>query len=106
MTSPFSLSSQNLFQVGFSVKRKQSKCLSLQAGESQEGHCSMILVMQEDDMPRSRRPGSMTLPHIIRPVEEITEEELENICSNSREKIYNRSLVRASESWLKMSHIS
>ena len=66
----------------------------------------MILVMQEDDMPRSRRPGSMTLPHIIRPVEEITEEELENICSNSREKIYNRSLVRASESWLKMSHIS
>uniref|UniRef100_A0A8D0JPH3 Cell division cycle associated 7 n=1 Tax=Sus scrofa TaxID=9823 RepID=A0A8D0JPH3_PIG len=48
--------------------------------------------LNEDDMPRSRRPGSMTLPHIIRPVEEITEEELENICSNSREKIYNRSL--------------
>ncbi|XP_063115376.1 cell division cycle-associated protein 7 isoform X4 [Cavia porcellus] len=46
----------------------------------------------DDDMPRSRRPGSMTLPHIIRPVEEITEDELENICSNSREKIYNRSL--------------
>ncbi|XP_040827661.1 cell division cycle-associated protein 7 isoform X1 [Ochotona curzoniae] len=48
--------------------------------------------MNDDDMPRSRRPGSMTLPHIIRPVEDITEEELENICSNSREKIYNRSL--------------
>ncbi|XP_027445932.1 cell division cycle-associated protein 7 isoform X2 [Zalophus californianus] len=48
--------------------------------------------MNEDDMPRSRRAGSMTLPHIIRPVEEITEEELENICNNSREKIYNRSL--------------
>uniref|UniRef100_M3XP62 Cell division cycle associated 7 n=1 Tax=Mustela putorius furo TaxID=9669 RepID=M3XP62_MUSPF len=47
---------------------------------------------QEEDMPRSRRAGSMTLPHIIRPVEEITEEELENICNNSREKIYNRSL--------------
>ncbi|XP_029788836.1 cell division cycle-associated protein 7 isoform X1 [Suricata suricatta] len=46
----------------------------------------------EDDVPRSRRPGSMTLPHVIRPVEEITEEELENICNNSREKIYNRSL--------------
>ncbi|XP_077010288.1 cell division cycle-associated protein 7 isoform X2 [Tamandua tetradactyla] len=46
----------------------------------------------EDDLPRNRRPGSMSLPHIIRPVEEITEEELENICSNSREKIYNRSL--------------
>ncbi|KAM5156478.1 cell division cycle-associated protein 7 isoform 1-T1 [Callospermophilus lateralis] len=48
--------------------------------------------MNDDDTPRSRRPGSMTLPHIIRPVEEITEDELENICSNSREKIYNRSL--------------
>nr|XP_020043558.1 cell division cycle-associated protein 7 isoform X3 [Castor canadensis] len=48
--------------------------------------------MNDDDMPRSRRHGSMALPHIIRPVEEITEEELENICSNSREKIYNRSL--------------
>ncbi|PNJ59957.1 CDCA7 isoform 4 [Pongo abelii] len=49
--------------------------------------------MNEDDLPRSRRSrSSMTLPHIIRPVEEITEEELENICSNSREKIYNRSL--------------
>ncbi|XP_068400007.1 cell division cycle-associated protein 7 isoform X2 [Eschrichtius robustus] len=48
--------------------------------------------MNEDDMPRSRRPGSMTLPHIIRPVDEITEEELDNICNNSREKIYNRSL--------------
>ncbi|XP_072608068.1 cell division cycle-associated protein 7 isoform X3 [Vulpes vulpes] len=48
--------------------------------------------MNEDDMPRSRRAGSMTLPHIIRPVEEITEEELENICNNSREKIYNRTL--------------
>nr|XP_015103188.2 cell division cycle-associated protein 7 isoform X1 [Vicugna pacos] len=48
--------------------------------------------MNEDDVPRSRRPGSMSLPHIIRPVEEITEEELENICSSSRDKIYNRSL--------------
>ncbi|NP_001405490.1 cell division cycle-associated protein 7 isoform c [Mus musculus] len=48
--------------------------------------------MLDDDVPRSRRPGSMTLPHIIRPVEEVTEEEIRNICSNSREKIYNRSL--------------
>ncbi|KAM8791980.1 cell division cycle-associated protein 7 isoform 2-T2 [Rhynchonycteris naso] len=48
--------------------------------------------MNEDDMPRGRRPGAMTLPHVIRPVEEITEDELENICNNSREKIYSRSL--------------
>ncbi|KAF6113111.1 cell division cycle associated 7 [Phyllostomus discolor] len=48
--------------------------------------------MNEDDVRRGRRPGSMTLPHVIRPVEEITEEELDNICNNSREKIYSRSL--------------
>lgn len=48
--------------------------------------------LNEDDTPRGRRPGAMTLPHIIRPVEDITEEDLQNICSNSREKIYNRSL--------------
>ncbi|KAK1336881.1 hypothetical protein QTO34_002917, partial [Cnephaeus nilssonii] len=48
--------------------------------------------MNDDDVPRGRRPGSMTLPHVIRPVEEITEDELENICNNSREKIYSRSL--------------
>ncbi|XP_070659314.1 cell division cycle-associated protein 7 isoform X3 [Bos indicus] len=53
---------------------------------------SMVGYMNEDDMPRSRRPGPMTLPHVVRPVDEITEEELENICNNSREKIYNRSL--------------
>ncbi|XP_037007188.2 cell division cycle-associated protein 7 isoform X2 [Artibeus jamaicensis] len=48
--------------------------------------------MNEEDVRRGRRPGSMTLPHVIRPVEEITEEELDNICNNSREKIYSRSL--------------
>lgn len=51
--------------------------------------------MNDDDVPRSRRQGPMTLPHIIRPVEDVTEEEIRNICSNSREKIYNRSLVSA-----------
>lgn len=54
-----------------------------------------MVLLQDDDMPRSRRPGSMTLPHVIRPVEDVTEEEIRNICSNSREKIYNRSLVSA-----------
>uniref|UniRef100_A0A2K6SUX9 Cell division cycle associated 7 n=1 Tax=Saimiri boliviensis boliviensis TaxID=39432 RepID=A0A2K6SUX9_SAIBB len=54
---------------------------------------TMDSCMNEDDMPRSRRSrSSLTLPHIIRPVEEITEEDLENLCSNSREKIYNLSL--------------
>ncbi|XP_038607433.1 cell division cycle-associated protein 7 [Tachyglossus aculeatus] len=48
--------------------------------------------LEEDQGPRRGRPGTMTLPHIVRPVEEITEEELDNICGSSREKIYNRSL--------------
>nr|XP_056717442.1 cell division cycle-associated protein 7 [Euleptes europaea] len=44
----------------------------------------------EMDTPRSRRSGAMTLPHIIRPVEEITQEELDNICETCRDKVYNR----------------
>uniref|UniRef100_A0A2K5BVT8 Zinc-finger domain-containing protein n=1 Tax=Aotus nancymaae TaxID=37293 RepID=A0A2K5BVT8_AOTNA len=43
---------------------------------------TMDSYMNEDDMPRSHRSrSSLTLPHIIRPVEEITEEDLENICN-------------------------
>ncbi|KAM8934827.1 cell division cycle-associated protein 7 isoform 2-T2 [Pelodytes ibericus] len=54
--------------------------------------------MYDDDMedetyvPRRRGPSSMAIPHIVRPVEEITEEELDGICSNAREKVYNRSI--------------
>ncbi|XP_077175808.1 cell division cycle-associated protein 7 [Paroedura picta] len=44
----------------------------------------------EMDMPRRRRSSAMTLPHIIRPVEEITEGELDNICETARDKVYNR----------------
>ncbi|MGH0152202.1 UNVERIFIED_CONTAM: hypothetical protein FKN15_022154 [Acipenser sinensis] len=41
--------------------------------------------------PRRRSyTGAMTIPHIVRPVEEITEMELDNICFNVREKVYNR----------------
>ncbi|XP_044159481.1 cell division cycle-associated protein 7 isoform X1 [Bufo gargarizans] len=45
---------------------------------------------EENYVPRYRRQSSMTLPHIIRPVEDITEEELDGICFNAREKVYNR----------------
>uniref|UniRef100_A0A2K6TGP6 Zinc-finger domain-containing protein n=1 Tax=Saimiri boliviensis boliviensis TaxID=39432 RepID=A0A2K6TGP6_SAIBB len=49
--------------------------------------------MNENDTLRNRPSrSSMTLQHIIHPVEEITEEELENICSNSREKLCSRSI--------------
>ncbi|XP_068101603.1 cell division cycle-associated protein 7 isoform X2 [Hyperolius riggenbachi] len=54
--------------------------------------------MYEDDddddesyVPRVRRHSSLTLPHIIRPVDEITEEELDAICVTVRDKVYNRS---------------
>nr|XP_034991046.1 cell division cycle-associated protein 7 isoform X2 [Zootoca vivipara] len=44
----------------------------------------------EDESDGPRRKSSMTLPHVIRPVEEITEEELNGICETARDKVYNR----------------
>ncbi|XP_028618811.1 cell division cycle-associated protein 7 isoform X1 [Grammomys surdaster] len=67
-------------------EEEEDKYMLVRRRKSMDGY------LNDDDVPRSRRPGSMTLPHIIRPVEEVTEEEIRNICSNSREKIYNRSL--------------
>ncbi|XP_066497194.1 cell division cycle-associated protein 7a [Hoplias malabaricus] len=51
---------------------------------------------EDDDYepePRRRRTynGVLAIPHVVRPVEEITEAELNNICFNVREKVYNRS---------------
>uniref|UniRef100_A0A8C2EWR6 Cell division cycle associated 7a n=1 Tax=Cyprinus carpio TaxID=7962 RepID=A0A8C2EWR6_CYPCA len=46
---------------------------------------------EEEREPRRRSYNStLTIPHVVRPVEEITEAELDNICVNVREKIYNR----------------
>lgn len=45
---------------------------------------------QEIRTPRRSRPGAMALPHVVRPVEEITEEELDNICETARDKVYNQ----------------
>ncbi|XP_062862449.1 cell division cycle-associated protein 7a [Trichomycterus rosablanca] len=48
----------------------------------------------DDEVPEPRRrrtyTGALAIPHVVRPVEDITQEELENICDNAREKIYNR----------------
>ncbi|CAI5762167.1 Cell division cycle associated 7 [Podarcis lilfordi] len=44
----------------------------------------------EDESDGPRRKSSMTLPHVIRPVEEISEEELNGICESARDKVYNR----------------
>ncbi|XP_063174227.1 cell division cycle-associated protein 7 isoform X2 [Candoia aspera] len=44
----------------------------------------------ERDTPRRKRTSAMTLPHVIRSVEEITKEELDNICETVKDKVYNR----------------
>ncbi|KAJ0005654.1 hypothetical protein NQD34_015548 [Periophthalmus magnuspinnatus] len=48
---------------------------------------------EEADEPPRRRTysGMKAIPHVVRPVEEITELELEHICNNVREKVYNQS---------------
>ncbi|XP_061698256.1 cell division cycle-associated protein 7a [Syngnathoides biaculeatus] len=46
---------------------------------------------EEVDEPIRRRScnGTKALPHVVRPVEEVTEEELERVCFNVREKVYH-----------------
>ncbi|XP_038162587.1 cell division cycle-associated protein 7a [Cyprinodon tularosa] len=45
-----------------------------------------------DEAPRSRSYNrSKAIPHVVRPVEEISELELQKICYNVREKVYNSS---------------
>lgn len=48
---------------------------------------------EEVDEPPRRRTysGMKAIPHVVRPVEDITELELERICTNVREKVYNQS---------------
>ncbi|CAJ1079400.1 LOW QUALITY PROTEIN: cell division cycle-associated protein 7-like [Xyrichtys novacula] len=46
---------------------------------------------EEVDEPPRRRSfhWSKAIPHVVRPVEEVTEIELQRICTNVREKVYN-----------------
>ncbi|KAK1789448.1 hypothetical protein P4O66_014895, partial [Electrophorus voltai] len=50
---------------------------------------------EDDDEPEPRRRrsynGILAIPHVVRPVDEITQAELDDICVNVRDKIYNRS---------------
>ncbi|XP_041807063.1 cell division cycle-associated protein 7a [Chelmon rostratus] len=48
---------------------------------------------EEYDEPPRRRSfnGAKAIPHVVRPVDDITESELQNICHNVREKVYNSS---------------
>ncbi|XP_069009663.1 cell division cycle-associated protein 7a [Embiotoca jacksoni] len=46
-----------------------------------------------DEAPRRRSfNGTKAIPHVVRPVEDITEAELQSICHNVREKVYNSSM--------------
>ncbi|KAM7407439.1 hypothetical protein PAMA_003253 [Pampus argenteus] len=48
--------------------------------------------VEEDEPPRRRSfNGTKAIPHVVRPVEDITEAELQHICGNVREKVYNSS---------------
>ncbi|NXR37210.1 CDCA7 protein, partial [Zosterops hypoxanthus] len=42
--------------------------------------------------PRRGHRGAMAFPHVVRPVEDITAEELDNICGSARDKVYNRAM--------------
>ena len=42
---------------------------------------------------RSLYSGSLTTAHVVRPVEDVTETELNRICTNVKEKVYNSSTV-------------
>ncbi|XP_048390631.1 cell division cycle-associated protein 7a isoform X2 [Stegostoma tigrinum] len=46
----------------------------------------------EDEVPlrRRSRPNILTIPHVVRSVEDITQEELENISFSAKDKIYSR----------------
>ncbi|XP_069792332.1 cell division cycle-associated protein 7-like [Narcine bancroftii] len=45
----------------------------------------------EPDVPlrRRSRPSILAIPHVVRPVEDVSQEELENISLSAKEKIYN-----------------
>lgn len=46
---------------------------------------------EELEAPRRHSySGTKAMPHVVRPVEDITEAELRGICQNVREKVYNR----------------
>ncbi|KAM4699387.1 cell division cycle-associated protein 7-like [Discoglossus pictus] len=50
------------------------------------------LTAEQDLAPRRRRPprlSSLTIPHVIRPVEEITEDDLKTVADTVKQKVYN-----------------
>ncbi|NWX42521.1 CDCA7 protein, partial [Steatornis caripensis] len=56
------------------------------------GKMSDEYLEHEAQTPRRGHRGTMAFPHTVRPIEEITEEELNNICGSARDKVYNRAM--------------
>jgi len=70
------------------------RCLCRVFAETTTVSIYCIFTMQhEAQTPRRGHRGAMAFPHIVRPVEEITAEELNNICGSARDKVYNRAMV-------------
>ncbi|XP_048835683.1 cell division cycle-associated protein 7a [Brienomyrus brachyistius] len=66
------------------------------ASEDPEDRFSLVRrsrFYEGDDEPREPRrrsyQGALTIPHVVRPVSEVTQEELDNICFVVRDKVYN-----------------
>ncbi|KAG9477332.1 cell division cycle-associated protein 7 [Eleutherodactylus coqui] len=71
---------------------------TLDLDDVEEDHYYLVRKRKLDDesdednyVPRYRRQSSLSIPHVVRPVEDITQAELNAICGNVREKVYNRS---------------
>ncbi|CAH2224743.1 cell division cycle-associated 7-like isoform X2 [Pelobates cultripes] len=50
------------------------------------------LLDEEESTPqrrRSSRPSALTIPHVVRPVEEITEDDLKKVADSVKEKVYH-----------------
>ncbi|KAG8452674.1 hypothetical protein GDO86_004459 [Hymenochirus boettgeri] len=50
------------------------------------------LIAEDEQAPRRRRPPRLsihTIPHVVRPVEEITEDDLKNVADIVKDKVYN-----------------
>ncbi|KAG7282239.1 hypothetical protein CRUP_038407 [Coryphaenoides rupestris] len=58
--------------------------------ESTDDQYSLVRGEFQAAQPRRANHGSMAIPHVVRPVDDVTEAELTHICVNVREKVYNR----------------
>ncbi|XP_061579493.1 cell division cycle-associated protein 7a [Cololabis saira] len=85
------------------VSRPHTRSRSLTDGppsptpeEEPEDKYSLVrksLYYEEYEEPPRRRSlnGTKAIPHVVRPVDDVTEAELQRICNNVREKVYNTS---------------